>query len=631
MRPLNWQITKFNGIHSYPSDIPEGSAVFTQDMVNLRIDRWGHLRPRPPIRRLPTARTAGTRVTGVDSSAGYVYYLRDDGKLFQDSIVSTTLMEVLDVENLEGRLSIVSTFDEFVILTSEGNDQGYYHRLGFTRALPLGLPKPDIDNFRIKVGIGSGIDPNDDEEEGNEFTENHLFYKIAFAADGDGGFVSEPTDALSVAVRQLPRGDSFVAKITALSYAFDNLDPRITHINTYRSQELHPEGTDDDDISYYRLESARIDTLPEDPLAILNPFIVYTDETDHSGLQEDVPRFTDFPSLYPLQDNSAMSEGITQIAYYNGRLFGTEFNTLRFTDVRFGIPIWGIWPLEYSRIFNHSVRACTEYRGFLIVGGPEGLYAMSGDSPFNFNISRLSSRGPVSAHAWGIVNDLFYFVAIDGIYISDGATVQPIAPELKGYFNRYQIEDGLVAQLINNVTLIGVTRRDADDNIDTLQFVNDRGKWTRLDTDRIHQTTTLPLTIEHARKETTVIADSQDAPGILTWIVEDTGIDNDDDDEPIAWSWDSQALAWDEQGIGERMKNFKWLEISGLADPPEITCTFYIDDKDPMTVTKTLDRELTDKFRPLKVRINRWGYGLRFSIEGAGDITLRGLRLNIQT
>ena len=78
--------------------------------------------------------------------------------------------------------------------------------------------------------------------------------------------------------------------------------------------------------------------------------------------------------------------------------------------------------------------------------------------------------------------------------------------------------------------------------------------------------TTLPLTVDHARKEVNVIADGQDAPGLLTWIIEDTGTDNDD--ESIEWSWESQQLAWDEQGVGERMKNFKWLEISGLADPP---------------------------------------------------------------
>lgn len=652
MQMHNWQITKFHGIHSFPADVPEGSAVLSQDLVNLRINRWGHLRPRPPIRHLnPDIFSdfwddgsaamnywsaggknlwndgigADEQITGVAGSAEFLFYLRSDGTLFRESVITPTLTQISGVENLRGRLSIVSAYETFVILTSEGDDRGYYISNNSLFALPLAIPRPDISDFTMAVGLGTGSNPSDPALTRNRYATDRIFYKISFASQDKEGFESQPSQSQARVVRQYPASTSYVTQFSLPGTAFVGLDPRITHINFYRSLKLHPTGTPDEDIDFYRLDSVAIASLDTTQTNV----VVYQDKTKNPGQLEDISTFTDLAITETLKVNVPMPRNIKQLAHHKGRIYGVDDNVLRFTDVRYGNPRWDLWPEQNAENFPHKLEFCASYRGFLIVGGTQGLYAIAGDSPHNFAIAPISRRGPVSPHAWAIVNELLTFVSVNGIYATDGAVVQPFGKELKGYFNRHAIEDGAIAQLINDASLFSVTRE-----ADTLHFVNEDGRWTRLDTEPIRQVTTLPLQfgINADTELTTVIADNRESPRLLNWIVEDEiSHDNDYAGDRVDWKWESQELDWNEEGLGERLKNFKWLEISGIATHPEITLTFYIDDKAPIVVTKQLDRELTDRFKPLRARIGRWGYALRFTIEGEGEVTLRGLKLVIRT
>ena len=87
MQPLVWNLARFNHIFSYPSDAGDGAETHAQDMVNLRVDRWGHLRLRPVIRALELANESdlvseGTTITGVAASARALYWLTSEGELF---------------------------------------------------------------------------------------------------------------------------------------------------------------------------------------------------------------------------------------------------------------------------------------------------------------------------------------------------------------------------------------------------------------------------------------------------------------------------------------------------------------------------------------------------------------------
>lgn len=87
MKPLVWDLARFNHIFSYPSDAGDGAETYAQDMVNLRVDRWGHLRLRPVIRALQMHEAGDIApedlaITGVAASARQLYWLRSDGQLF---------------------------------------------------------------------------------------------------------------------------------------------------------------------------------------------------------------------------------------------------------------------------------------------------------------------------------------------------------------------------------------------------------------------------------------------------------------------------------------------------------------------------------------------------------------------
>ena len=85
-------------------------------------------------------------------------------------------------------------------------------------------------------------------------------------------------------------------------------------------------------------------------------------------------------------------------------------------------------------------------------------------------------------------------------------------------------------------------------------------------------------------------------------------------------------MDWNADGLGEMMKIFEELVISGVADN-DVTVTFYPDNLEPTTATVTLDRERYERFDPVRVPIRRRGFALRFNIEGMGQVTLRGLKV----
>ena len=784
MRKLNWQITKFNSLHSFPADVPQGAAMFSQDMSNLRIDRWGHLRQRPPIRQLHVTAAPTTRIAGIDSSDEHIFYLQADSELFivdKDTLQAQRIPHNLE---LHGRISVISDYRDYIMLTSEGTDQGIWVDLRDDKPLQahkLGIDKPYDSAFSVtsiippsvtertafvvyaityvrqfEAAIGE-VQP-DDLFNGteSELSEPVLFETVRAVreanaeqlipgewtwridanpntvADGDADLDLNGSIALSyrdavntdhtqalnelhtsgnvkginivteggvrfeyevantaiapdgngivftIADRQFDYPDDGTIIFVSVDLVVDEIgglkidfsrdyypahiswdypfDPQVTGINVYRSTFYRqPEGESDEPKDYERIrdlirtndpdldlstlqfrkiayiaknttmgdliEGVSIDNR-EDALSDLRPFKFRT-------IGQESREYYNWGGPDPIQkdQNNRLPANAESFTLHNDRLFAPHGNELRYSDLRNGVPFFNAFPPDNAIKVSDKIEFCASYRGALLFGGVDGLYTLQGDSKYNFVVRRIHARGPVSPFAWGIVGELLAFVGVDGLYMTDGAAVQQIGNELKGYFNRYQIEDGVVGELTGDASLWGVTRRSSTGALDTLHFINEQGRWTRLDTNPIQQVAHIPI----RGQETTLVADHQLTPRILNWIVEyETSVDNDDGD-PIRWRWESQQLDWNEQGIGERMKNFKWLEISGLAVPPEITITFYIDDKEPIVITKNLDRELTDRFKPLRVRINRWGYALRFAIGGAGDIALRGLKLLIHT
>ena len=761
MQELLWNITKFNHIFSYPSDAGDGAESYAQDMVNLRVDRWGHLRLRPAIRALQMHEegdiaSADVGMVGVAASITRLFWLNSNAQLYVTNSIPADPLQITGVPLLSGRLSLVE-LGENIVLTSEGSDQGY--AIGENNEVEqLGIAAPDVDVFgsaffnpttnpvaNVIASFGQLVtqllaSPIDNriyqlradqealttDDRGNTIyvadyetgaaliagTAGDLFLQIEPTSNlnsesGVAGATSlivtgearaghvfrrgtSPPDYVITSVVNTPQGqqinftpglvsghpDNTILVIQPswwrilvplqdeysyykLTFEGEGLfgdtesngsaffavklpdrtmpdeiindinqqlvvqitqapgDTRITHLNLYRSDVRRADGDDGADLNYYRVEQFSLESASFP--------IYFVDDT------------ADTVVTNKLEDNSYMPSSIEQLVQYNDRLFGANGNELRFSDVRNTIPIWGAWPVLNSIRTGQRVDFAAAYRGMLLFGASDNLHRLSGTSPANFRYDQISSRGPVSPHSWGILDNAFAFVGADGLYLTDGTKAPEIAPQLKGYFNRYEIEDGFVGMLPNKASLWGIHRRNkSTDDTDIIYFVKDGNDWTRVvkgsDATAIRQYASVKF---DGLPITGVIADQQRAPRLIDWVVDDASVDGITHytggtpvEEDIAWSWESQQLDWNAHGFGEEMKVFTELDISGIADN-DATITFYIDDRAPVTKTVRLDRAAHDRFHPVRVRINRRGFGCKFKLEGTGAVTLRGLQMKV--
>ena len=625
MQELLWNITKFNELFSYPSDVQGGAEAYAQDIVNLRVDRWGHLRLRPIIRALQMRDESdiapdGTSITGVAAGPSELYWLRSDAELYFARDIPADVFRIRNVRALSGRLSLVDQIgdDKLVILTSEGDDHGY--SISNSVAEPLGLTSPEEDDFTINLGPGVVPDQLDDD---------YTFYRITYSGTGQLGNLESGSFRYAVRLRQflgLAMGSDQQAELDAggyyLQFQLDAkpADLRITHLNIYRSSARFPdEDTLDSQILYYKIGQHAVAANAGN----------YPQNFQDSTLKTTVDVAT------PFVDNSLLPEGATQIALFNDRLFAANTNELRFSDVRGVVPHWHAWPVLHSITTGQRVESCIAYRGMLLFGAADNLWRLSGTSPHTFARDQIAQRGPVSPHAWGVLDNALGFVGSDGLYLTDGTQAPEMAAPLKGYFNRHEIEGGFVGLLPNQTSLWGVSRRNKSTNaVDDIYFVKDGNDWTRIaegsDSTHIRQYASvrfdgLPIT--------GVIADQQRAPRLIDWIVDDETVDEITNytggtaiTEAIPWSWESQQLDWNAQGLGSEMKQFKELEIDGAADS-DITITFYVDNLPSSSETVTLNRMADERFDHRRVRIARRGFALRFKIEGTGDVLLRGLKV----
>lgn len=674
MRNLQWGITSFTSIASFPSKNGEGSAIYAQDMLNLRVDRWGHLRLRPAIKSFVLSNPPTAEVTGLASGGDVLFWLLSNGTLHvsHDGDPTPSNVSASSISDLSGRLSIVNEVYGGYALTSEGEDNGFLlqHPTESLVARTLGVPTPSppvFDVLNLSTGgigytsfgahnrsgdtsiqvSGSGAQVGHRFTIGNtthtiisinaniwtirpalasnlpanttltltgevgtvENSQDYAFYKLTYSVSELADIESEATDVFAVQYANDP--DSFKVRFQIPATAIPNpLDDRVEYLNLYRSdrRSTDPQDPERDEFLYYRVGQNRRPTLPID-------WVVLDDEP-----------FDEHNAALLLHDNSKMPSSITALAKFNDRLFGANGDELRFSEVRNGTPSWGAWPVVNSIKPDDPDRIdfCATYRGQLLFGGPTGLYRLSGSSLATFRYDKIGSRGPVSAYSGAVLDNTFGFVGVDGFYLTDGTQSPEISGRLEGVFNRYSIDEGVVGMLPSKAALFGARRNNAATRrVDNINFIFDDGNWTRFEGDDETVVRQVASVAFDGRPVEGFIADQQHAPRQLDWRVTD---DDSDADSPIPWLWESNQLDWNADGLGEMMKIFEELVISGVADN-DVTVTFYPDNLEPTTATVTLDRERYERFDPVRVPIRRRGFALRFNIEGMGQVTLRGLKV----
>ena len=781
MRALNWNITQFNHIFSYPADADGGAEAYAQDMVNLRVDRWGNLRQRPAIKALTMANANGVApdgisITGVAAGARQLAYARSYGKLYLADTLPATPAEVNGITDMNGQLSLVEIGDSMIVASSGG---GRAHVVEGNKSERLGIDPPNLTKFGSQFYGGSDstlgsviasfgqrvtklpahpindriyVYAADDASPGTDSGGNAVVVRdhgtealITSATAGDlflrlpasynysvtqhtGGNIGATTLRVTSATKAPRVGDIFRLQYATTTYpqkytiqtvavfggqqdtytitftpglttavANDNAptlalepiwwkvsiplqdeytyyrlkwrgegllgeveseqsnfvavrlpdrglgdptptnefasnnqqlvveitakpsDSRVTGVALYRSGTTKPEGDDDEGLTYYRVAEG---DLPENA----GNFPFYLVDSTVGELS----------TATVMRDSHLIPRSAASLQLFNDRLFAVINQELRFTDIEYGVPKWHEWPTVNAIRADSRIEFCAAYRGVLLFGGADGLYRLSGTSPDTFRYDQISARGPVSPYAWAILSNAFAFVGADGLYFTDGTQAPETAPQLKGYFNRYDVESGFVGMLPNGASLWGISRRNkATGATDTVYFVNEDTGWTRLeegaDGTHIRQYASVKF---DALLILGVIADQQRAPRLIDWVVDDSTLDGvteytgqtNPPTQPIRWLWESQRLDWNSQGFGEEMKSFKELVITGTA-PQEVTVTVYIDSMTPVIKTVNLNRTGRDRFNPVRLRIDRPGFACRFKLEGTGAVTLRGLQL----
>ena len=155
-----WQLDNFSlGMHTEPGK-QRGGSRYAADKNNLQVDGDGWLRLRSNFKKVGPD---GENITGLAASNTHLFILREGGKLYFRPLSDLDdETEITDVPDLEGRISVISAFRDYIILTSEGEDQGYWVDFREDKdqvANTLGIVAPSSDAFDLQSDVPDNAEP----------------------------------------------------------------------------------------------------------------------------------------------------------------------------------------------------------------------------------------------------------------------------------------------------------------------------------------------------------------------------------------------------------------------------------------------------------------------------------------
>ena len=197
------------------------------------------------------------------------------------------------------------------------------------------------------------------------------------------------------------------------------------------------------------------------------------------------------------------------------------------------------------------------------------------------------------------------YISPAGLHATDGISTADISEPLQSYFENQTPIRGNVLFLPNGHTLFSVVFQRLDGSLNRQTFIRARQwlQWKDLEVEQSANFEQVNITGERTT-ESVIVEETPYIRNIL-WnsvqgIYDGRGGEAIADLPPIAWSWKSQKLDWERDGLAARRKKFTELIIEGKADteindevqPITITFTIYDTQNDTITVTaeKTLER-----------------------------------------
>lgn len=627
MQPLFWESFSFapglNTHHAWT----EAGDILARDMQNLRADENAYLRLRQSTGERADARPTG-RVVGIAATDTHYFYLQDNGVMYAVRLSDGERAVVAGVGGLEDRIYFIDEWYDFIVGKSEGQEKGFWIDLTedvFTKR-SLGLEPPSIAGInatyfnRAAPGLTTGfvyayrftyarvqgdevdllrrgaVEPSQSpllmEGMESDLSEPALFYAgldtgLTFREfrDKDDNVLAAPLDT----------GAGFnVIEFTNLTHS---VEAQANAIFLYQSQGVEFGGTP---LNVDNLEYRLVDVVLR--------------ESAEQALSTALRGATESWANQPLArfDNQRLPAEPAQITYFNDLVFAAVGDELRYSDVRDGAPVQWAFPDANSIVANGEIVFCVEHRGVLLFGGPQGIWRFTGTDEFNFVRDRVSGVGPVSGTAWVELEQGIAFIGRGGLYLTDGVSIQKQSTVmLDGFFENNPAVDGAVALLPDNDVLFSVRFTSGA----RFQFFQSaRGGYFRWLGANAVQFATLDDGGVLFADSTSMAVRTLDFTGAV--------------DADMAWFWFSQVIDFKEQGYGEALKVFKWLEVSS-GHSGSGTLQVIVDG-----VSEAAVREFSfrgDAQRPVRIPILRRGERIQFRVSGVGDCNIRYLRLRADT
>ena len=303
---------------------------------------------------------------------------------------------VLESSDLSGRLSIVDSFPDYSILTSEGEDQGYWiffengkTKPGSVTLNPLGFDVPGLSEVGILGRLRDDYD-NDDAENAGLEEDTYYAYRFTYlrVANEPFGYVeSKPTDP------QVARTQTGGRRSIQINGFLRPEDPEVTHFGIYRTSGLG--GVDD--VSEFGAEEfaekAIYRRIAQVPVRRSDTYIpIYVDSRASHGSYAD-----EFGELERLDSFNHDRLPITtkSLAFHEGLVFAACGNEVRYCKIDFGNIYTWAWPIKNSLTPGGEYDFVFSYGGLLYFGDGQQTYRLEGNSPANFAIDSIASTGPV--------------------------------------------------------------------------------------------------------------------------------------------------------------------------------------------------------------------------------------------
>lgn len=643
-----WQTENFNrGIHTKPARI-EGGELYAADIENLQVDGDGFLRLRSNFRSIGPD---GADITGIAASETHLFILRSDGKLYLRDIpahgTETDLGTEVEIPGvgpyLQGRISIINQFNDYVMLTSEGVDQGLWIDLRPSTPLQahrLGISLPPVESFSIAQNVHSG----NRDRVANSYVAGIVFYRLTYTRQFEAGVAEvPPTDPFNGMesdgsvpqhheVWRLAANPGFQDRSTdpflslTLAQWMHSSDPQVTGINVYRTRVFEGQEYNDlmqkveaGDADFGTLEFRKIFYLPRTDTGLL--IDGFTEHRRTEAASEDTVEYAwEDQALY--QDSPRMPSSVQSFTYHAGRIFAPVGNRLIYSDYDGTLSKFWSFPKsnEIRRTRPGRVDFCASHREVLLFGGHDGLYRLTGADPFDFDSDEISGIGPLDSYSWGTLKNSIGFVGSRGLYLTDAAGVQSLSDQaLNGFFDGREVQHGTVLFFEDDTILFFAELQAVADRSDSQWrnqsrevsrnfFLFSDQHWVRWSGETVGQF--VSVAGQH-------YVAGRDNLKAIEWR------ERDNTDANLPWAWESNLIHAQELGAGNITKRFIELLVSA-AEGARITLRTWVDTQ-PRATERTF--KTRDDLYFQRIPIERIGKRLRFRLEGKGPVTLRGLQI----